>query len=92
MKNWFRLFLLIGLLLTVGLISAQCPMCRMSVESNLENGGTIGRTINAGIMYMLLMPYILVGTLAYVWHKNKKKQQDWDNASDASGDPGASLN
>ena len=26
---------------------AQCPMCRMSAESNLKNGGTMGRGLNS---------------------------------------------
>jgi hypothetical protein len=52
-------------------------MCRMSVESNMQNGSgnTIGSTINTGILYMLAMPYLLVGTLGYIWYKNKKKQE-----------------
>jgi hypothetical protein len=56
---------------------AQCPMCRMTVESNLQNqsGMSIGRTINAGILYMLAMPYLLVGTLGYLWYKNKKNAE-----------------
>ena len=83
--NRFILALFTCLVIVVT-IDAQCPMCRMSVESNLENtnGAAIGRTINAGILYMLLMPYILVGTLAYVWYKNYKKGialQDSDTSS-----------
>lgn len=66
---------MLALILVVGTLSAQCPMCRMSLESNLENGGTMGRTINAGILYMLGMPYLLVGFLGYVWYKNKKKME-----------------
>jgi hypothetical protein len=56
-------------------LDAQCPMCRMSVESNLQDGGSTGRTLNAGILYMLLMPYALVAILGYVWYKNKKKAE-----------------
>ena len=56
---------------------AQCPMCRMTVESNLQNqsGVSIGKTINAGILYMLAMPYLLVGTIGYIWYKNRKKAE-----------------
>jgi len=54
-------------------ILAQCPMCKMAAESNLKNGGSAGKGLNAGILYMLLTPYILVGGLAYWWLKNKKK-------------------
>lgn len=53
--------------------SAQCPMCKMSAESNLANGGTAGKGLNAGIIYMLATPYLLVGTVAFLWWRNKKK-------------------
>lgn len=52
---------------------AQCPMCRATAESNLANGGTEGRGLNNGIMYMLGMPYLLIGTIAFLWWKNRKK-------------------
>lgn len=66
-------------------VAAQCPMCRMTVESNLQNqsGMSIGRTINAGIMYMLAMPYLLVGTIGYIWYKNRKKAEELEAAEDA---------
>jgi len=70
-----RFVFILTLVLVAGILSAQCPMCRMSLESNLENGGTMGRTINAGILYMLGMPYLLVGFLGYVWYKNRKKME-----------------
>ena len=57
-------------------ISAQCPMCRMSAESNLQDGGTAGKGLNAGILYMLGMPYLLVATLGYIWYRNKKSEKD----------------
>jgi len=52
---------------------AQCPMCRATAESNLANGGTEGRGLNSGILYMLGMPYLLIGTIAFLWWKNRKK-------------------
>jgi len=56
---------------------AQCPMCRMSLESNLENGGTAGNTINMGILYMLVVPYILVFSIGYIWYKRNRKEEDF---------------
>jgi LPXTG-motif cell wall-anchored protein len=56
----------------------QCPMCRISLESNLKNGGTAGSGINAGIFMLLGMPYLIVGTIAYVWWKNRKKKEDFE--------------
>ena len=52
--------------------SAQCPMCRMSAESNLKNGGTQGKGLNVGILFMLSLPYLMVGSIGYVWWKNQK--------------------
>ena len=52
---------------------AQCPMCRMSAESNLQNGGTGGKGLNAGILFMLSLPYLIVGSIGYIWWKNQKK-------------------
>ncbi len=59
---------------------AQCPMCRATAESNLANGGTEGRGLNNGILYMLGMPYILIGTIAFLWWKNRKKDEDLEQA------------
>ncbi len=52
---------------------AQCPMCRIAAESNLKDGGTAGRGLNGGILYMLAAPYLLVGTIGFLWWKNHKK-------------------
>lgn len=52
---------------------AQCPMCRMSAESNLKNGGTEGRGLNAGILYLLAMPYLIVASIGIWWWRNRRK-------------------
>ncbi len=57
-------------------ITAQCPMCRMSAESNLKSGGTMGRGLNTGILYMLALPYLLVATMGYWWWRNRRKQEE----------------
>lgn len=72
MKNLVVFFIVMFLFLNIDLIG-QCPMCKMAAESNLKNGGSAGKGLNAGILYMLLTPYILVGGLAFWWIKNKKK-------------------
>jgi hypothetical protein len=77
------IFLVVVLLFlcTANDLSAQCPMCKMSAESNLKNGGTMGRGLNSGILYMLSAPYICVGVLAYLWMKNRKKVAEDDTIS-----------
>lgn len=73
-----------NLLFTIGLLVliffvipqetlAQCPMCRIAAESNMKDGGTAGRGLNTGILYMLAAPYLLVGTIGFLWWKNHKK-------------------
>lgn len=67
---------LVLLLLGGGELLAQCPMCRATAESNLANGGTEGRGLNNGILYLFFMPYILIGTVAFLWWRNRKKGAD----------------
>lgn len=66
----FTMFFLLSV--AVPELPAQCPMCRISAESNLKNGGKTGRGLNAGILYMLALPYLLVGTIGYVWWRNRR--------------------
>lgn len=59
---------------------AQCPMCKIGAESNLKNGGTAGNGLNTGILYMLAAPYLMVGTLGFLWYKNRKKEAETPDA------------
>ncbi len=83
MKKSLLLSLLLVFVLFLGTdaeLLAQCPMCRATAETNLANGGTEGRGLNNGILYMLGMPYLLIGTIAFLWWKNKKKGMDEEEA------------
>ncbi|MBK9566869.1 MAG: hypothetical protein WAT22_19260 [Saprospiraceae bacterium] len=74
MRNKWMIFVLVVLViafLNIDLL-AQCPMCKLSAESNLRDGGTQGKGLNNGILYMFAMPYLIVGTLGYLWYKNRK--------------------
>lgn len=57
-------------------LQGQCPMCRLSAEQNLKDGGTAGKGLNKGILYMLSLPYLLVGTLGFIWWRNKRRLSD----------------
>jgi hypothetical protein len=70
------LLLAIAFFITLPEAAAQCPMCRATAESNLDAGGTAGRGLNAGILYMLATPYLLVALFAYLWLRNRRKQQE----------------
>lgn len=53
--------------------NAQCAMCRASLESE---GNTLkAEAVNDGIVYLMIIPYILVGivgVVVYRMYKNKK--------------------
>jgi hypothetical protein len=57
-------------------ISAQCAMCKATIQSNLQAGGSQGIGMNAGIFILLITPYIIVGGIAYIWYRNRKKGLD----------------
>ena len=76
MKHIIPFALVLILIIISADLAAQCPMCKIAAESNLENGGTAGKGLNNGILYMLSLPYVLIGLLGFVWYKNRKKQED----------------
>jgi hypothetical protein len=44
-------------------LEAQCAMCRAVLES--EEGQSTAKGINNGIIYLMVIPYLLVGGVAY---------------------------
>ena len=70
-------FLLIFVILILFIVDsqAQCAMCKSVVESNLENGDTIGSGLNDGILYLMAMPYISLALIAFFWARHNKKQK-----------------
>ena len=81
MKKLFsRIFLSLSLAFMLSLapveLPAQCPMCKMSAEQNLKDGGTAGKGLNKGILYMFLTPYLIVGTVGYIWYRNRRREDE----------------
>lgn len=72
MKKTFLLLTTLLFLLVFD-ASAQCAMCRATVENNLSNGDIgIGAGLNFGILYLFVMPYLAVAIVGYFWYKNSK--------------------
>lgn len=65
------LFTLCFLLFTLN-ASAQCAMCRASLESNGDTKQA--EAVNDGIVYLMAIPYILVGLLGFVIYKMYTKK------------------
>ncbi len=81
-----NLLLIGGILLLLSLIFipnelfAQCPMCSMSAEADLKNGGSTGKGLNAGIMYMISFPYLMLGIIAVLWYRNQTRVERYEQA------------
>ncbi|OIN58909.1 hypothetical protein [Arsenicibacter rosenii] len=55
--------------------SAQCAMCRGTVESTVSNGrSVVASDLNFGIIYLLAIPYLMVAVVAFVWYRNSRKE------------------
>jgi len=77
----YSLILILSIqMMTPTTADAQCPMCRISAESNLKAGGTAGKGLNKGILYLFFTPYLVIGGLAFVWWKNRKNYDDEPDA------------
>lgn len=60
------------MLLTIYNTEAQCAMCRAVLES--EDGQKAAEGINNGIVYLMIIPYILIGGLGYfIYRKLRQK-------------------
>lgn len=66
----------IGALLVLALVFiehqavAQCVMCKAVAEDSAEAGG-LGEGLNRGILYLMAVPYVLLGALGYIFFRKK---------------------
>lgn len=64
--------LLLGLLLSLAPLAAraQCVMCKSQVEAARQEGDDyeVGG-LNKGIVYMMTVPYILMGAVGFFWYR-----------------------
>lgn len=66
--------LLVFLLISVVDLSAQCAMCKAVLESNMQSGEeAVGKGINDGIIYIMFVPYLLVGIVGFLMYRHYKK-------------------
>lgn len=66
----------IGVLLVLAMVFiehqavAQCVMCKAVAEDSAEAGG-LGEGLNRGILYLMAVPYVLLGALGYIFFRKK---------------------
>ncbi len=73
-KMKVRVFFILFSLFTFFSTNAQCAMCRAVLES--EEGQSTAKGVNDGIVYLMVIPYLLVagmGLVMYLKFYKKKK-------------------
>ena len=48
--------------------NAQCAMCKAQLESS---DGGVGNGINSGIVFLMIIPYVLLGVFLLIFFKGK---------------------
>ena len=54
--------------------SAQCAMCKATAESGQEAGSSEATGLNAGILYLMAIPYVLMAAVAIAWYWSHKSK------------------
>ena len=62
-------------------LSAQCAMCKASAEEGAKDGNYQSASLNTGIIYLLVMPYLSIGVIGYLWYRNYKRRKSEEPAA-----------
>lgn len=54
-------------------VNAQCAMCRAALET--EGNAVKSQAVNDGIVYLMVIPYLLVAGIGYYIYKMRKKSK-----------------
>jgi hypothetical protein len=75
MKN-FLIILLLGvffLLSVTSTVNAQCSLCTKTAQ---QLGEKPAQGLNSGILYLMIMPFAIVGFIGFRWYKNNKAVEE----------------
>jgi len=75
MRNKALLLFVSFVLFTNNLFAQGCSMCKAVAETSVAGGNTQGSGLNAGILYIMVFPYILIGVGFYFWNRHRKQLQ-----------------
>jgi len=74
MKHILNIFLLVALsLLISSALQAQCSVCTKAVS---QLGEKPAQGLNSGILYLMFMPFAIVGFIGYRWWQGNKKLEE----------------
>jgi hypothetical protein len=72
-SKYFALFIIVAVILFSSGEANACAMCK---ETGDGSTGFSNRSLNLGILYLMVIPYIAFSLLAYFWYKASKKQKE----------------
>lgn len=73
-KMKVRVFFILFSLFTFFSTNAQCAMCRAVLES--EDGQSTAKGVNDGIVYLMVIPYVLVAGMGVVMYTKFYKKKN----------------
>lgn len=75
MKKLLAIFLFFTLIIAIQPeAKAQCAMCTANAEMGVKNGNTQTKGLNTGVLYLLAIPFLLVGGVGVLWYTNFRKK------------------
>jgi H+/Cl- antiporter ClcA len=81
MKPLFGILLLIVLTFALSVrTNAQCSVCS---KTALQMGEKPAQGLNQGILYLMLMPFAVVGFIGYRWWVTNKRYEEQENKQSA---------
>lgn len=73
MKKILFALLVLTLFTQTDLFAQGCAMCKTTAE-NLNDDAARG--LNNGILYLMSIPYLLVGVAGFLWYKKRKEAEE----------------
>ena len=75
MKKRLIIFLLLAqsLFFALPAANAQCSLCTKTAQ---QLGEKPAQGLNSGILYLMIMPFALVGFIGFRWWKNNKEIEE----------------
>jgi hypothetical protein len=71
-KILFILSLTVVFSLATSQLEAQCSIC---TKTAMQMGDKPAKGLNDGILYLMAIPYLVVGAFGYKWWKNEKRRK-----------------
>jgi hypothetical protein len=69
-RGWLILFVLLALFIVIPAdLLAQCSICTKTAQ---QLGERPAKALNAGIIYLGLTPFLIIGYIGYRWWRNNQ--------------------